>query len=108
MKRTAILRRTPLRKKRPTPRTHKLVVRLKGADLEWLRYHCWKRDEGKCQDCGIMVYWQARFDGDPEAYDMAHVRNKRNYGDTLENVKTLCHCCHMREHTEGMDGKHSD
>jgi len=102
MKRSAPLqRKTRLRARRPTPRTHKLVVRLTGLALTALRYECWKRDEHRCQECGKVCHPFPRFDGDPDAYDMAHIRNKRMYGDTLDNVRTLCHKCHMQEHAKG-------
>lgn len=98
MRRTALTRRTPLRKRRPTPRTHKFIVRLEGADLRKLRMDCWLRDLCSCVDCGVSTLWNKRFDGDPLAYEMAHIRTKRNNGDTLDNVKTLCAACHRREH----------
>jgi len=102
MKRSAPLqRKTRLRARRPTPRTHKLVPRLTGKALSELRWQCWNRDNGCCQDCGVRVYFEARFDGDPDAYDMAHRRNKRMHGDTLDNVVTKCHRCHMQEHAKG-------
>lgn len=105
MKRSAPLqRKTRLRARRSKPRTHKLVPRLTGEALHLLRNDCWNRDRGRCQDCGKVLYYSARFDGDPDAYDMAHRRNKRMYGDTLENVRTLCHRCHMQEHTKGLKG----
>jgi 5-methylcytosine-specific restriction endonuclease McrA len=76
------------------------IVRLTGQDLAALRRACWERDQGKCQVCGISTYWQARFAGDPQAYDMAHIKSRGAGGsDTLDNVRTLCHRCHMREHS---------
>jgi len=102
MKRSSPLqRKTRLRARRPTPRTHKLVVRLTGRELEELRHACWGRDNLRCKECGLETYWKPRWAGDPLAYDMAHIRNKRMYGDTLENVRTLCHKCHMAEHAKG-------
>ena len=101
MKRTPLKRYTRIKPKRRTPRRHKFIVRLTGIELFNLRFDCWLRDDFSCQSCGRIAYFRPRYDGDPKAYDMAHIRNKRMYGDTLENVKTLCHECHMREHTEG-------
>jgi len=98
VKRTPLRRKTPLRSKRPTPRTHKLVIRLTGMALLRLRKDCWDRDKGCCQECGTPTFYWPRYDGDPLAYDMAHKRGKRNHGDTLENVRTLCHRCHGKEH----------
>jgi hypothetical protein len=34
------------------------------------------------------------------AYHMAHIKNKRMYGDTLENVRALCGCCHTGDKAE--------
>jgi 5-methylcytosine-specific restriction endonuclease McrA len=74
------------------------IIRLYGAALDALRVECWQRDEGTCQKCGEPLYFEPRFDGDPLGYDMAHRRNKRMYGDTLENVEALCHREHMAIH----------
>jgi len=77
------------------------IVRLTGIDLADLRARCFDRDGGECQNCGKRLYINARFAGDPDAYDMAHVRNKRMYGDAMDNVRALCHRCHMLEHAGG-------
>jgi len=46
------------------------------------------------------VFYLARFDGDPLAYDMAHIVSRGAGGsDELSNVRTLCHRDHMREHS---------
>jgi 5-methylcytosine-specific restriction endonuclease McrA len=75
------------------------VVRLKGKALAELRHQCYHRDEGWCQVCHMPVFFWARFDGDPLAYDMAHIKSRGAGGsDTLENVRTLCHKDHMNEH----------
>ncbi len=53
----------------------------------------------QCQDCGVRTFYAARFDGDSYAYDMAHIKSRGAGGsDVIENVKTKCHECHMREH----------
>ena len=78
------------------------IVRLYGAALTALRRERWELDKGICEDCGASTFWEPRFAGDPLAYDMAHRRNKRMYGDTLENTKTLCHRSHMEEHQHGL------
>jgi len=75
------------------------IVRLYGRALTELRNACWLRDEGRCQSCDTPTYKNPLFDGDPMAFDMAHIRNKRMYGDVLENVRTLCHHCHSKEHS---------
>jgi 5-methylcytosine-specific restriction endonuclease McrA len=66
------------------------IVRLKGKDMALLRARCFVRDRYTCQECGYHGHWYG--------LDMAHIHGKRNYGDTLENVRTLCHRCHMLEH----------
>ena len=94
----------PIRaKKKPLVRIGKVSgkVRLTGKKLLWLRFECYARDRTNCQQCGTKTYWMARFDGDPDAYDMAHRRNKRMHGDTLNNVVTKCHRCLMQEHSKG-------
>lgn len=79
------------------------IVRLKGAALEDLRHACWLRDLGNCQNCRAFTFWKPRFDGDPVGYDMAHIKSRGAGGsDTLENVRCLCHSCHMKEHTKGL------
>ena len=77
------------------------IIRLYGADLTALRDVCWDRDKGICLTCGKRLYKQARFDGDPDAYDMAHCGSRRLYGDVITNVRSLCHRCHMLEHAGG-------
>jgi hypothetical protein len=59
------------------------------------------RDKERCVQCGKRLHLNARFDGDPDAYDMAHRRNKAMWGDTLDNVESLCHDCHMKSHNAG-------
>ena len=77
-------------------------IRLKGEALNKLRYDCWLKHNESCQKCSERIYYTARFAGDPQAYDMAHKVSRGAGGsDTLDNVKALCHRCHMREHTEG-------
>ena len=107
MKRSAPLqRKTRLRARRNKPRSRKTVVRLKGKELLWLRFECYARDRLTCQDCGVKVHWMARFAGDPEAYDMAHIKSRGAGGsDTLDNVVTKCHRCHLLEHSGKLERK---
>jgi hypothetical protein len=86
-----------IRKRRSKPR----AGRLEGAELENLRRACFNRANGRCEECDCFLLYRARYDGDPIAYDMAHIRNKRMYGDNLGNVKALCHECHMDSHNAG-------
>ena len=87
------------------------IVRLYGDDLAQLRRECYERDEGKCQwdGCGKSV----PFEGDLYTRGhMAHVKNKRMYGDTLDNVRWLCYEHHILvEHglkwSGGRDDKYS-
>jgi 5-methylcytosine-specific restriction endonuclease McrA len=82
------------------------IVRLYGKDLEKLRRECFERDNYTCVECGTYVEWS-----DNELYrgykwrtpvgHMAHIRTKRNNGDTLDNVRTLCAECHQKEHNAG-------
>jgi hypothetical protein len=37
----------------------------------------------------------------PQSYHMAHIRNKRMWGDSIENVKALCGSCHRDSHNAG-------
>lgn len=103
MKRSTPLRRyTRLKAKRSKPRNRKTVVRLTGNALTILRLQCWVRDGIWCKECGQRTYWEPRYEGDPQAYDMAHIVSRGAGGsDVLENVRALCHACHMKEHQEG-------
>lgn len=75
------------------------IVRLKGKDMEALRIACYMRDAGRCVKCRIPVNLKEG-QGYPVMH-MAHVRTKRNNGDYLGNVKTLCGRCHGLEHNGG-------
>jgi 5-methylcytosine-specific restriction endonuclease McrA len=75
------------------------TVRLSGKAMEGLRRSRFAYDRGFCQDCGKSTFFTPRFDGDPDAFDLAHIRSRGAGGsDTLDNVVTKCHRCHMREH----------
>jgi hypothetical protein len=74
------------------------IVRLYGVDLAVLRLECYLRDGGCCQweedgkKCGKLL----PLDGDVlTRAHMAHIKNKRMYGDILENVRILCYQHHM-------------
>jgi len=75
------------------------IVRLSGPLLTKLRLDCWIRAKGRCEKCGERLYYQARYPGDPLAYDMAHIKSRGAGGsDVLENVQALCHREHMAAH----------
>ena len=78
------------------------AIRLKGKELAALRLERFRRDNETCLNCGERVYFTARFAGDPLAYDMAHIKSRGAGGsDTISNVETWCHRCHMRFHNGG-------
>jgi 5-methylcytosine-specific restriction endonuclease McrA len=82
------------------PRKKPRAGRLKGQELEDLRQACWARDKGCCVDCGQhAVYYAPHMWSN--SYHMAHVRNKRMWGDNLDNVVTKCGDCHRSEHAGG-------
>jgi 5-methylcytosine-specific restriction endonuclease McrA len=66
------------------------ILRVTGKAMTELRAQCFVRDGYTCQQCGYRGHWYN--------LDLAHIRNKRNHGDILSNVRTLCHTCHMLEH----------
>jgi 5-methylcytosine-specific restriction endonuclease McrA len=68
------------------------IVRLTGKDLTKLRRQCYDRDGHNCVECGIWLRWDRGF---KDSMHMAHIQNKRMYGDTLENVRSLCIDCHL-------------
>ena len=82
------------------PRSKPRTGRLKEADLQALRAACWLRDKEACQRCGVHVLYFAPH-WYPNAFHMAHKRNKRMWGDTLENVQTECGSCHRQYHAQG-------
>jgi hypothetical protein len=84
-----------IRSKRTKPRPG----RLQGKALSTLRMECWVRDGGRCVKCYTKLHYEPRYDGDPNAYDMAHKRNRRMYGDSIGNVQAECHSCHMKGHS---------
>lgn len=74
------------------------TVRLAGKELEALRRDCLKRDKSQCKKCGRTV--SDKFPAwHPLKYDMAHKQSRGAGGsDTLDNVETNCHECHMQTH----------
>lgn len=101
LKRYTPLKRSPIRpvskkRRKRSGRPGKCgIVRLYGRDLEVLRETCFERDHRKCVDCGRPLVLARGF---IDSMEMAHVRTKRNHGDTLDNVRSKCRDCHHREH----------
>jgi 5-methylcytosine-specific restriction endonuclease McrA len=84
-----------IRSRRTKPRPGRV------KDIEPLRFAIFIRDKGRCVKCGKGLQFEPRFHGDPDAYDMAHKRNKRMWGDTPSNLQAECHECHMEFHSYG-------
>lgn len=74
------------------------TVRLKGKDYEALRVECFERDLGNCRECGTPTLFNSPHEY-RNSFHMAHIRTKRNNGDTINNVRTLCGECHRAEHS---------
>lgn len=68
------------------------IVRLTGPDLEALRRQRYELDSRRCVTCKRWVRFER---GEEDSMHMAHVQNKRMYGDTLANVRTKCGYCHL-------------
>lgn len=102
MKTTSLTRRTPLKKKRAKARPG----RLQGGALKLLRELVFKRDGGKCVDCGVELIEYPPSIFHQRAYHMAHVRNKRMWMDSVDNCVSKCSGCHLvKEHTYGKSGQ---
>lgn len=103
---SGLLRRTRLkpvsgRKRKRSGQAGKLgIVRLSGLALRELRIRCWLRDGGCCCECKRAVTIDGHYPWDGVMH-MAHIRTKRNNGDTIDNVRTLCPECHGKEHNAG-------
>lgn len=84
------MKRIQSRRAKPRP------GRVRGQAMTALRDACYLRDKGLCRGCGRPV--------DPGAWDLAHVRGKRMWGDTLANVCVKHPHCHqtIEHHNGGM------
>ena len=100
-----IQRKTPLkRNSKPIARTAVKKVRakprpgrLKGAKLTTRRAERWDIDKGICQGCFKPC--------DPNNWHLAHFRNKRMWGDGIENMRVKHPDCHLVvEHAYGPSG----
>ncbi len=68
------------------------IVRLTGKHMEELRRACYERDHQRCVNCFRWLRFERWHEN---SMHMAHVRTKRNNGDTLDNVVTKCWHCHL-------------
>lgn len=87
-----------IRSKRTKPRPG----RLQGADMDKLRNDVYMRDEGRCVACKKFVMFYAPSEHD-DSMHLAHRRNKRMWGDSIDNVDAQCGNCHRLEHAYGKD-----
>lgn len=71
------------------------IVRLYGKDIEPLRLECFERDGGQCVVCRMILIYEPDSIFQPNAYHMSHKRNKKNHGDVISNVESLCSGCHL-------------
>jgi hypothetical protein len=72
------------------------IVRLFGKDMEALRLTAYLRSNGFCEmeRDGSRCYEPVSY----EYCELAHIRAKRNNGDSLDNVLISCRACHHRSH----------
>jgi len=82
----------------PVPK-HK-TTRLKGKELEALRFAVWERDGHRCVTCGRPVPLNGNVF---ERAHLAHIRSRGAGGeDTPENTRIKCFHCHIiQEHGKG-------
>lgn len=101
------MKRSWIKRRRNRPRPG----RVRGKAMEELRRACFERDGYRCQAMRTFVMpWGQSFqlrclrhvewDG-PNAGHMAHKRNKRMWGDSLNQVQTECGECHNEYHQFG-------
>lgn len=93
-----MLRRTRIKPRRGKPRPRRLA----GEEQEALRLACFQRDGGRCVECGRRLIYEPESPFQENGYHMAHIGNKRMWGDNLENVRAKCSVCHLqKEHNAG-------
>lgn len=113
----APLKRSPIRKVRSKPRPN----RLKGKAKSDLREQCFIRDNYQCQHVvteevsphGYTIKHKCLATVSDDLPDwhankahMAHIRNRRMWGDVLDNVSTRCKFHHIDvEHAYGPSHK---
>jgi len=62
------------------------IVRLVGKARQELREECFRRARGRCTKCGRLLQ---------PGWHMAHIRNRRMFGDVISNVRARCADCHL-------------
>lgn len=68
-------------------------------ELAALRVEVWTDQRGRCIDCSRPVPLEG---DDFTRMHLAHVRNKRMWGDSRDNTVGKCHECHIvKEHHYG-------
>ena len=68
----------------------------KSAKWERLRKKALRRDNYQCQECRRY----GRLTPATEVHHIAHVETAPELAWDLDNLKSLCHACHNREHPE--------
>ena len=82
------------------------IIRLYGRDMEALRMAAFLRSKGFCEmlrptdhpafsavRCYEPITW--------ETFELAHIKARRNGGDTMDNVLVACKTCHRNSHNAG-------
>lgn len=82
------------RRKKPRP------GRLDADGMARLRAQVFERDNATCKRCGRRVFYAVLQERD-DSFHLAHRRNKRMWGDTLENTQCECGSCHRTYHRNG-------
>lgn len=80
------MKRSGIKKSRSKPR----AGRVKGKAMKALREESYEQRNGMCIFCGTKVVF--------EQMELAHIKAKRIYGDSLENVGPSHAMCHYDSH----------
>lgn len=99
------LRRSPIRKKRSTPRRGQLSA----LEVEIIRVRVYEETGGRCElqtmpNCmrGVLPL----FGGVRERWHLVHLKNKRRFGWGRHNLAGGCPVCHLDgAHTKGVKPK---
>lgn len=85
-----------IRSKRKKPRPG----RCNSVEIYKLKLLRYAMDGGKCQRCDRQT-WLSLPDTAVDSSHLAHIRNKRMHGDSIENTQTECGDCHRKYHNYG-------